>query len=110
MGMKWFSVDAKSSKISVEGEGRKLKVVITKRCKGLVSWIWFGEEGLKNLLKGIDFCCRVSSQSRRVFDWKKNGRFYRLEHKENAAGRYLMCSLSDMDGKSYKLFFLKEKA
>ena len=99
MGMKWFSVDAKSFEISVEGEGRKLKIVITKRCRGLVSWIRFGEDGLKNFLKGIDFCSRVSSQSRRVFDWKDNGRFYKLERRENAAGRYIMCSVSDVDGK-----------
>ena len=68
MEMKWFSVDAKYLEISVEGEGRKLKIVITERCRGLVSWIRFREDGLKNLLKGIDFCSRVSSQSGRVFD------------------------------------------
>ena len=74
--MKWFFVDAKSFEISVEGEGRKLEVIITERCKGLVSWIRFREDELKNFLKGIDFCSRVLSQSRRVFDWKENGRFY----------------------------------
>ena len=73
MGMKWFSIDAKSFKISMEGEGRKLKVIITERYRGLVSWIRFGKDGLKNLLKGIDFYSRVSSQSRNVFDWKENG-------------------------------------
>ena len=28
---------------------------------------------------------------------------------ENAAGRYLMCSVSDMDGKRYKIFFPEGK-
>ena len=64
---------------------------------------------MKNFLKGIDFCSRVSSQSRRVIDWKENGRFYIREHRENATGRYLRCSVSDVDGKRHKLFFPEGK-
>ena len=56
---KWFSVEAKSFKISAEGDGRKTKVFITKRSRGLLSWIHFGEEGLKNLLKGINICTEI---------------------------------------------------
>ena len=108
--MKGFFVYAKSFEISVEGEGKKLKVVITERCRGLGSGIRFGEGGLKNFLKGFDSCSRVSSQSRRVFDWKENGRFYRLERRENAARRYLLCSVLDVDGKRHKLFFPEGKS
>ena len=50
---RWFSVDSKSCEISVEGEGRTLKGFITEKRKGLVSWIHFGEEDLRNVLKGL---------------------------------------------------------
>ena len=33
-------------------------MVITERRRGLVSWIRFGEVGLRNLLKVLDVCCR----------------------------------------------------
>ena len=42
----------------MEGLGRKVKVVITERSRGLASWVRFGEEGLKTLLKGFDLCCK----------------------------------------------------
>ena len=54
---KWFLVDSKSFEISVEGEERSLKGFIIERRKGVVSWVRFGEEGLRNLLKGVDLCC-----------------------------------------------------
>ena len=38
-GTKWIDIDAKSFELSVEGLGRKTKVVITERNMGLVSWI-----------------------------------------------------------------------
>ena len=57
-GRKWVAIEAKSFEFSMEGLGRKVKVVITERSRGLASWIRFGEEGLKNLLKGFDLCCK----------------------------------------------------
>ena len=37
---------------------RKVKVFITETSRDLVSWFRYGEEGVKNLLKGVDFCSR----------------------------------------------------
>ena len=51
---RWFAVDSKSFEFSEEGEGRKVKVFIIERSKGRVSWIRFGEEGAKVLLKGVE--------------------------------------------------------
>ena len=51
---RWFAINSKSFELSLEGEGRKMKVFITERSRGRVSWIRFGEEGLKILLKGVD--------------------------------------------------------
>ena len=76
---KWFSVDSKSFEILVEGEGRSLKGYITERRTGVVSWVRFGGEGLRNFLKGVKICCKEGGNSKRIFDWKENRRFYRLE-------------------------------
>ena len=66
----WFVVESKSFEISMEGEGRKLKIFITKRSRGLASWIRFGDEGMRNLWKGVEACCRDSSPARSAFEWK----------------------------------------
>ena len=61
------------------GGRRKVKGYITERRKGMVSWIRFREEGLSKLLKGVEICCKESSSTKRIFDWKENGRNYRLK-------------------------------
>ena len=48
-------------------------------------------------------------KTRRVFDWKGNGRSYSLECRENAAGRFLRCLVTDVDGKRHKIFLPKGK-
>ena len=70
--------DAKSFEILVEGEGKNLKGFITERSRGLVSWVRFGEEGLKSLLKGVEECCKDVNLANRTFKWKENGRLFRL--------------------------------
>ena len=106
---RWFSVDAKTFKITVEGEGRKEKGYITERRKGMVSWIRFREEGLSNLLKGVEICCKESSSTKRIFDWKENGRNCKLESRINEAGRFLLCSVTNGEDKRHKIFFLEDK-
>ena len=101
----WFAVEAKSFKITVEGEGKKAKFFITERSRGNVLWIRFGEEGLFNLLKNVEECRNASSPVTRSLVWRENGRFFRLECKENKDGRFLLCSAKDVDGKKHKLLF-----
>ena len=64
----------------------------------------FGGEGLRNLLKDVEICCKEGGNSKRIFDWKENGRFYRLESHKNDAGKYLSCSVIDEEGKRHKIF------
>ena len=106
---KWFTVDAKSFEILVEGQGNKLKGVIKERRKGFVSWIRFGEVGLRNLLPGVETFCKEDSKIKRVFDWKENGRSYSVENMENEAGSFILCSVTDGDGKRHRLFFPEER-
>ena len=102
---KWFFVNSKSFEVLLEGERRQSRVFIIERSRGFVSWIRFGEEGVRNLLKGIEICGRDIATTKRSFDWKENGRIFRLDSKKNDAGRFLLCFVTDEDGKRHKLFF-----
>ena len=104
-GRRWFSVDSKSFEIKVEGEGRKVQVIITERRRGWSSWIHFREEGVRILLKGVEFFRREVGKISGGVEWWENGRRYSLESKENAAGRFILCSIADEDGKRHRLFF-----
>ena len=67
----------------------------------------FGGEGLRNLLKGVDICCKEGGDSKRIFDWKENGRSYRLESHKNDAENNLLCLVTDGEGKRHKIFILE---
>ena len=69
----------------------------------------FGEEGMENLLVGVEECCKVPHPARRSFVWRENGRLFRLERRENNAGRFLLCSAIDAEGKKHRLFFSEGK-
>ena len=101
----WFTVESKSFEFKMEGVGKKAKCFITERSRGIVSWIRFGVEGMNKLLLGVGECCRVFVYDRRPFEWRENGRFLRLESKENIAGRFLLCSVIDAEGKKHRLVF-----
>ena len=67
----------------------------------------FGGEGLRDLLKGVDICCKEGGNSKRIFDWKENGRFYRLESHKNDVENNLLCLVTNGEGKRHKIFILE---
>ena len=101
----WFAVESKSFEITMEGKGKKIKCYITERSRGVVSWIRFGVEGMEKLLKGVEECCRTFDSASRTLVWRENGRNFRLESKVNNAGRFLLCSVTDGEGKRHWLVF-----
>ena len=50
----WFAVKSKSFEFTMEGEGKKTKIFITERSRGIALWIRFGVEGMNNLLMGVE--------------------------------------------------------
>ena len=54
MGRRCISIDSKSFEIEEVGVGKKAKVLITERRWGRMSWIRFGEEGARILLKSVE--------------------------------------------------------
>ena len=105
----WFAVESKLFEFTMEGEGKKAKCFITERSRGIASWIRFGIEGMNKLLLGVEECCRVFVPARRPFEWRENGRYFRLESKENSTGRFLLCSVTDAEGKTHRLVFPEGK-
>ena len=96
----WFAVESKSFEFAMEGKGKKTKCFITERSRGAASWIRFGVEGMEKLLMGVEECCRVFDTARRTLAWRENGRSFRLESKKNNARRFLLCSVTDGEGKN----------
>lgn len=109
-GKSWFAVESKTFEISIEETRGKLRGVILERSKGFSSWIKFGEKSLSSLLEGVEEWCREESSSRILRVWEEGGRKYRLECRSNAAGRYLLCSVRDLEAKRFCLVFPEGKS
>ena len=101
----WFAVESKSFELTMEGKGKKTKCFITERCRGVASWIRFGVEGMEKLLMGVEECCGVFDPASRTLAWRENGRSFRLESKVNKARRFLLCFVTDGEGKKHWLVF-----
>lgn len=94
---RWFLVDAKSFTIVVEGSGSLTRFIVTERRKGLVSWIRFWKEGMKNLLRGVEDCSRFKTPSGRCLEWKEKGSFIRkVQIKQR--GRFISIFVLDSEG------------
>ena len=104
-GRRWFSVDYKSFELKEEGEGRKVQVIITERRGGRSSWIRFRKEGTKILSKGVESFRKEVGKNNRGLEWRENGRRYSLELRKNDGGRFILCSVADLDGRWHLLSF-----
>ncbi|RVW28783.1 hypothetical protein CK203_089253 [Vitis vinifera] len=99
-GKCWFAVESMAFEISIEEVRGKLRGTIWERSKGLSSWIRFGEKGLSLLLEGVEVWCKGESNSRLLKVWDEETRKFRLECRSNVAGRFLLCSVRDVEGKN----------
>ena len=63
---------------------------------------------MKILLKGVETYRRDAVSKNKSFEWKENGRRYSLFCKENVAGNFILCSMTDADGKR-QTFLLERK-
>ena len=104
-GRRWFSVDFKSFEIQEAREGSKAKVLITKRRRGRSSWIRFGEEGARTLLKSVVSLRKEADKNIEGLGWRENGRRYSLELRKNVHGLFLLCSVTDLDEKRHRQLF-----
>ena len=104
-GKSWFAVQSKSFEISIEEVRGRLRGTIWERSKGLSSWIRFGEKGLSLLLEGVEAWCRGESNSKLLKVWDEGARKFRLECRSNVAGRFLLCSVRDVERKKFCLVF-----
>ena len=106
VGLLW---SLKSLELLVEDVGGKLKGCIWERSRGVSSWIRFGEVSLCCLLDGVEACCREIDRRRWVLGWEEGGRKYGLEFCSNDAGRFLLCSVRDLETKIFSIIFLEGK-
>ena len=102
-------MDSKSFELLVDKVGGKLRGCIWEKCRGLTSWIRFGDASLISLLDGVEACCRGSDDRSWSLVWEERGRKYRLECRSNKAGRFFLCSVHDLETKRFCLIFPKGK-
>lgn len=57
----------------------------------------------------MKICSRDLGGGSRSFDWKENGRDYRLDYQANGAGRFIYVSVKDVEGKRFKIFVPKRR-
>ena len=108
-GKCWFAVESKTFEISIEVVRGKPRGIILEKSKGFSYWIRFGENSLSFLLEGVEAWCREKSSSRHLKIWEEEGRKFRLEFCSNEAGRFLLCSVRDVEAKKYCLVLLDGK-
>ena len=80
-----------------------------ERSRGLSFWIRFRVLSLRKLLEGFEECCRKEKEGRMVKVWEEEGRKFKLERRVNGAGRYVLCSVVDVETKRFCLVFPKGK-
>ena len=100
-----FAVESKDFVIEKVLDGKKVWIVITERRWSRVSWIRFGEEGAKILLKCVELLRTEAVKHNEGLAWSEKGRKYSLRMRKNESGRFLLCSALDLDGKRHSLFF-----
>lgn len=108
-GRCWFAVDSKSFEISVEVIGERCRGIIVERSRGFTSWVRFGSLSLCCLLEGVEACCRGVFVQGLVKRWEDGGRRFKLESRANEAGRFLLCSVVDLESRRYCLVFPEGK-
>ena len=108
-GRRWFTIEAKSYEILVEGVGRRKQFFIAEKSKGGISWIRFGEESLGSVLKGVNECRRKKVSDRWRLEWREEKRSFRLERRSNKASSFLLCEVRDEEGKKHSLIFSEGK-
>nr|CAN79711.1 hypothetical protein VITISV_009623 [Vitis vinifera] len=105
----WVAIESKTFEVSIEEVKGKLKGIIVERSRGFSSWIRFGVSSLRKLLEGFEECCREEKKGRLVKVWEEEGRKFRLERRVNGAGRYVLCSVVDVEAKRFCLVFPEGK-
>ncbi|RVW76027.1 hypothetical protein CK203_055303 [Vitis vinifera] len=103
-----FVVESKSFEILINPSGGKLRGIIMERSKGFSNWIRFGEFGLRCLLGGVEACCREDKFGKVIKTWEEEGRKFRLELRANGAGRFILCSVRDLEAKRFSIHLLDE--
>ena len=108
-GRVWFAVESKSFEILIDEVGGKLRGCIWERSKGITSWIRFGDVSLCRLLARVEFCCRGRDEKGWSHAWEEEDRSYRLEKRLNEVGRFILCSVRDIEAKHFCLIFPEGK-
>ena len=105
-GKAWIAIEAKSFEIAIEEKGKKLIGCIWERCKGVTSWIKFGDSSLRHLLLGLEDCENIQGWFTK---WEEAGRSYKLERCSNNVRSFIQCTVRGLGAKWFFLCFPEGK-
>ncbi|RVW64192.1 hypothetical protein CK203_046365 [Vitis vinifera] len=105
-GRRWFVVESKAFELLIDEVGGKLRGCIWERCKGITSWIRFGDPSLSSLLAGVESCCRDRDDRSWSPVWEEEGRkmegvIWRVEYFGRETERGWSSSLWRIKGPSF---------
>ncbi|RVW46812.1 hypothetical protein CK203_075677 [Vitis vinifera] len=63
------------------------------------SWFAVDLKSFEISIKGVEACCREEKFEKVVKSWEEEGRRFRLERHANEAGRFILCSVRDLEAK-----------
>ena len=108
-GRRWFAVESKSFELLVDNIGGKLRGCIWERCRGYLLGSDLGMQAL--VVCWMELRLAVEGVTIEVSPsfGRRGGRKYRLECHSNEAGRFLLCSVHDLEAKRFFLIFLEGK-
>ena len=104
-GKCWFGLDSKTFEISVKEVKGKVTGRICERGPNFSSWVRFSGKGLALLVEGAETCSalKVGECFRNV--WVEGEIQCLLDLHSNRAGRFLLCSAWDVEGKEFSVVF-----
>ncbi|RVX00292.1 hypothetical protein CK203_024581 [Vitis vinifera] len=97
----FFRIDSKSFEVRIVWSKSKGEVQIVEKGKGFRRWIKASRGVVVWILKSIEACCKWRGKKPFMGDVNDRGRRFRIEMRQNDAGRYLLFSVLSEDDRRY---------
>ncbi|RVX05506.1 hypothetical protein CK203_013624 [Vitis vinifera] len=66
-------------------------------------------EEVRGKIRGLEECCREERKGRLDKVWEEEGRKFKVERRENGSGRFILCSVIDVEAKRFCVVVPKER-
>ncbi|RVW25808.1 hypothetical protein CK203_101074 [Vitis vinifera] len=103
----FFRIDSKSFELRIDWTKGRGEVQIVEKGKGFRRWIKASRGVVVWILKSLEACCKWRGKKLFKGDVNDRGRRFRIEMRQNEAGRYLVFSVLSADDRRYFIIIPK---